>query len=82
MYGTEPKKTTETKLDTGIDGVRKSYPKYKVQRVKNTNNKYRLTDSNGHSTTLTRGIKKNKNKTYSTKEAIQLAIKDKVKKKM
>ena len=58
------KQTTDPKpkLNTGIEGVKKSYPKYKVEGVKNTNNKYKLTDSKGKSSTLTRGVRKKKNK--------------------
>ena len=44
----EPKKPVKKKKDTGIQGVKKSYPKHKVIALKREGH-YSLIDTNGNS---------------------------------
>mgnify|MGYP003651013273 CR=1 FL=1 len=74
MKSKKPDPKTDPKKDTGIAGVRKSYPNKTVTRVKGTTNKYSLTDSNGNSVSLTRGVAKNPTKTYTTKKAVAKSL--------
>jgi hypothetical protein len=78
--GTKKSTDPKTKKNTGIAGVRKSYPNKTVDRVKGTTNKYTLTSSNGSSVTLTRGVDKNPTKKYTTKKAVAKTLNKKKKK--
>lgn len=72
----DPKKPVKKKKDTGIEGVKKSYPKYKVIALKKEGH-YSLIDTNGHSVTLKRAVTKKPKKTYTVAEAINSSTKKK-----
>lgn len=62
---------------SAVSAIQKRYPKHTVKQIKGAN-RYRLTDSSGHSVTLSPG-NKSKNPGKTVKKAIE--IKNKKKKK-